>query len=217
MDKHMVYHELRSALRSGQCPICHLVTVSSERRLRFLFHECVNDPDVRTDLRLSLGFCSHHAAEAARLGNSLGIAILYNDMVARARERVRALASGRRVLALAPCPLCATEQKDEARYIRALANDLQDEPLQAEYGTAHGLCFSHLEAVMAQASGEVVSFLQAQEEARLNTLVHELQEFIRKSDYSFSHELMDVERDSWRRALEKIAGCLLSGRERRTP
>lgn len=209
MDKHIIYYELRAALRSGQCPICHLVTLSSERRLRFLFQECVNDPDVRTDLRLSLGFCGRHAAEAAQLGNPLGIAILYNDMVSRAIERVRALASGRRVQKLVSCPQCVAEQRDEMRYIRALAHDLQDEPLQAEYSAAHGLCFTHLEAVLAQASSEIARFLLAQEEARLSALSQALQEFIRKNDYQFAHEPLGSERDSWRHALEKLTGCVL--------
>jgi hypothetical protein len=186
-----------------------LIAVSTERRLRFLFHEGLNDPDLRKDLRSSLGFCGRHAAEAARIGHPLGIALLYNDVLARAKERVGALASGRRVSALAPCPQCIAEQKDEEHYIRALATDLQEESMQVDYERAYGLCFSHLEAVIAQASEEVSSFLGAQEDTRLSDLIHDLQEFIRKSDYRFSREPMGAEGNSWRRALEKVAGSLM--------
>ena len=207
VDKHIVYYELRTALKTGSCAICDLVVRASERRLRFLFHECINDPGVRSELRASLGFCPRHASVIVHLGNALGIAILYHDMVNQAR--IRLSYTNTRAPLRAVCPECASEMEDERRYTRALASDLRDAEMQGAYAAGAGLCVGHLEEVVAQSGSEVLVFLRAQEEAKLGRLEWELGEFIRKTDYNYSHEPMEDERNSWLRALAKVAGCAL--------
>jgi hypothetical protein len=105
---------------------------------------------------------------------------------------------------------------DEARYVRALAHDLHDPQMQATYGRAQGLCVPHLEAVLRQASPQVAAFLCEQEEERLRDLAQELEAFARKFDHNHRHEPMGQERDSWRRALLKVAGSRPARKEPRT-
>jgi hypothetical protein len=218
VNRHTLYHELRETFSLGHCPLCHLVSEATALRLRFLFHESVNDPGIREELRASLGYCSHHATLAAScMGNALGVALLYHDMAAQALRRLHALASGTRLPPPAPCPLCVAEQEDVARYAGALADALREGEMKALYGRTYGLCVPHLEVVLLQASPEVAAFLCAQEDARLSLLAQELGEFIRNSDHRFAGEPVGRECDAWLRALEKIAGPLLTDREKPAP
>lgn len=215
VDKHLLYHDLCAALQSEGCPICRLVAINTQRRLQFLFHESVNDPGVRTQMRAALGFCRRHAAEAARLGQALGLALLYADIVAQARCRLRQFDSGVPTATPSLCPECVAEREDETRYILAFADDLQDPQMQALYGPAHGLCVPHLEAVLRRASSPVLTFLCEQEERKLSALAQELEELARKFDHRHCQEPMGAERDSWRRALMKMAGFQPSRKEHR--
>jgi hypothetical protein len=199
VNRHLLYHALREALLSGQCPVCRLVAAGAEQRLRHLFHESVNDPLVRETLRGSLGYCVRHAEMAASLGDVCGVAILYRDILSAG--------SGTRLRSPSSCPECLAEQADEQRCLHALAHDLRDPDMQAAYRQSNGLCIPHLEPLLALTASEVAAFLISQEEARLAALVDELDEFIRKYDYRFAHEPADAERDSWRRALQKVAGA----------
>jgi hypothetical protein len=217
VNRHILYHELREAFAPGYCPLCYLVAVGTERHLRFLFHESVNDPGIREELRASLGYCARHTSDAARFGNALGVSILYHDLTTQAIRRLRAQASRRQAPSRAPCPLCRDEQQDAVRYAGALADALREGEMKTLYGRSYGLCVPHLEVVLSQASHEVAAFLCAQEDARLSLLAQELGEFIRKSDYRFAGEPAGQERDAWRRALEKIAGRLPANREDHAP
>ncbi len=204
VDKHMVYYDLRAALQDGTCSVCDLVAQATARRLRFLFHECITDPGVRMELRASLGFCPRHASAAVQQGHALGIAMIYQDVVNQARSRLST--SNAKSPARSSCPECVSEREDETRYVRALANDLIDAEMQAAYAAGPGLCLRHLDMALAQSRAQVRAFLCMQEETKLGRLAWELGEFIRKSDFNHSHESMADERDSWLRALTKIAG-----------
>jgi len=170
---------------------------------------------VRMELRASLGFCPRHASAAVHQGNALGIAMIYQDVVNQARTRLSA--SNAKAPACSACPECTYEREDERRYARALANDLIDAEMQAAYAAGPGLCLRHVEMVLAQSRAEVRAFLCTQEEAKLGRLACELGEFIRKSDFNHSHEPMGDERNSWLRALAKIAGRMSCTDRRHEP
>ena len=76
-------YDLIEACQQRGCPICRLEQRAVERYLDSLFYESVNDPKLRERLRDSLGFCREHAwlAIDKRLGNALGFAIIYRDVI----------------------------------------------------------------------------------------------------------------------------------------
>ncbi len=78
-----VYFDLLEAFQQTGCPVCWLVQRDVERSLAHFFYESVNDPDIRARLRKSLGFCRTHAwlSVNARVGDALGIAIIYQDIL----------------------------------------------------------------------------------------------------------------------------------------
>ncbi len=61
--------------------MCRLRAQVAERFLDFLLWERVMDPDLRRELRQARGFCRDHAWALIRPGFSLGIAILYQDVL----------------------------------------------------------------------------------------------------------------------------------------
>lgn len=208
-DKHLLYHELLSAVQRQECPLCHLVLAASQKRLAYLFHEEVNDPPTRYALRASLGFCARHAASCVQVGHALGVAILYKDIVEQVQARLlQAQKQGWRALNAAQCPECLEEQHDEERFSRALAASLTEPEMQEAYKRGQGLCLLHLRSVLRHTTPEGLHPLQMAEQRRLQELKEDLDEFVRKNDYRFSQEPMGRERDSWLRALQKVTGKL---------
>jgi len=208
VNRHLLFHDLIAALETGACPVCQLTAVATERRLRALFHESVNDPGVRAELRASLGFCRRHGQQALSMGDPLGVAILYAATLAEARRRLELAKLRGRFPPRAGCPLCETEMLDSDHYVEGLAAALQDPQMQARYAdqTAGGLCIHHMERVLAVACRHVAAFLCDREGERLAGLAHEMGEFIRKQHHEFAHEPLGEERDAVRRAVQKAAG-----------
>jgi hypothetical protein len=203
--------------RQSACALCRLITRSVERSLRALFAEFVNDPPVRARLRRAQGFCAVHTPLLAALGDSLAVAILYNDLAeaTRTRWQAEAAAGGRRGLRVggrrqtpkppsAPCPACAAEREAEARYTGALAAGLGSADIWTALESGDGLCVAHAGQVMARAKPALAARLRQLETARLAALQAELQAIIRKNDYRFRGEPWGAEKDAWRRALRKI-------------
>ncbi len=214
VHKHTVYYDLRAALQSGYCPICHLVTLATDRFLDHLLQEYVNDPDLREDFQETSGFCERHAATVASTGNAMGLAIIYGALIRSTCQRISGPILEGSLSTQAHCLACAYERERDAGYIQSLAGDLRDQQMQIAYRTGHGLCVPHLVAVLSSAPRDVAEFLIAQEEPRLNVLASELEEFVRKNDHHYAGEPMGAQGDSWLRALEKMTGCRPFGNRR---
>ena len=60
--KHTPYFELVEAQEQAGCPICRLVYKATDRYLDSILYEAVLDPDVRSKLKESYGFCREHVA-----------------------------------------------------------------------------------------------------------------------------------------------------------
>ncbi len=191
------------------CPVCLLTARSVERDIRALFAEFVNDPESRTRLRRSRGFCSIHTLLLAELGDALAVAILYSDLTERTRERWQSEVKGKfpfvkRQELIAPCPACAAANETENRYTQALAAGLAREEVWRAVENGPGLCTAHAEATMSAAKPADAARLRELETRHLVLLQAELEEIIRKNDYRFRGEEWGAERDAWLRALHKL-------------
>ena len=226
-------YELLKACRQPGCPVCRVEQAMIERYVGSLLFESVNDIPTRERLRASLGFCREHAQLAVdkNLGNALGFAIIYQDVinnVLRQFESEGASPSAARLpailkrmptqvgemlqkvlYALTPhkhCMVCQQRDKSQHLVLSALLEDFSEEMKTALQGS-EGLCFPHLKKAFEASTDPAVSeFFLALHRQQLESLRAELAEFIRKNDYRFQDEGFGAEGDAWLRAIRKVSG-----------
>jgi hypothetical protein len=203
------------------------VRADAERRhLRFFIWEGTNDGPAIARLTRSRGLCPRHTdwlldADVTEYGNALGTATAMGYVVAALLPRLeaasrRASARSRRAkepisAALdpaAPCPACDSGSRTDHLAQREMLTFLQEPAGREAYQASDGVCLPHLrELLRSSEDAEVSQYLLKEERTRWERLHAELQEYCRKHDYRFRHEPCGAERDSWRRAAWKLAGC----------
>lgn len=231
-----VFNDLLEACKQPGCPVCRLVNQAVNRYLDNLFYENVNDGDLRAQLRKSLGFCHEHAWLALKpgLGDALGVAIIYHDVLTNILRRLPEAGNGAQdqgwlssllgqapgqladqskeiVNALRPREPCAACQKrDQATdlYLSELLNSLENEQMISALYDSDGLCLPHLGQAFQRPdhSREAVLALLKISKKKLSALDEELSEIIRKSDYRFRDEGLGEEGDAWRRVIRVTVG-----------
>lgn len=233
MDKHIAYHKLCEAITEPGCPVCRLTIEAVTGYLDRLMYADVNAIRLRDQLRRSRGFCAEHARQVLEIGNSLGLAIIYKDVVdnlgralakgryrpiswlQRLRERRRASARSQATAALveslspqASCPACDERRMVEDVLLGTLVEHLgENAEFRADWQRSEALCLPHflraLELVRSQESYQALVETQLKVWGQLS---EELAEYIRKNDYRFRHEGFGSEGDSWLRAVKKVVG-----------
>jgi hypothetical protein len=201
---------LADLLGQPGCPLCRLRRDSSDRYLRALLWEGVNDIGLRERLSVGRGFCRRHAHEAlaadrAQAGGSLGAAILLGSIARgrlvelrrlptnrtrRTREAVRTASQP------AACPVCehvaTAERMAVDRLLARLSNVRWREALAASE-----LCLDDLLRTWAVATDgrhaqwPDVAAVQVQRIARL---VERLDSFAHHSSHDRRHLLTETER-----------------------
>lgn len=215
--------DLHAAYTADGCPICGLLKRSERRYIDATLYEHVTDVRWRAEVRAARGFCALHTQHVLDVGRSaLGVSLVAADILKTLREsltatgtgsavnRIRAALGGSSGLAAAlqpqqPCPICTYLADLGAVYVAALLDDLATAEGQAAYVSSVGLCLPHFLAA-ARRGGSGLTALTEHQAQVWSRLEAELVEFARKSDYRFSDETMDAERDAWRRALLLLSG-----------
>jgi len=216
-EKHLAYHRLLEALGTARsCPLCELEAHDVHRYLEGLLYESVNDVAVRAELVRSRGYCARHAHQLAAFADGLGTAILYGDQVRVFLEFLGGsgeLLGGRRRLAQstwndpARCPACAFQWECRKGYVATLLAWLTDEPLRAALAQSPGLCAPHLLAALREVREiDHRRDLIALHREKYSALAADLAEFVRKTDHRYRDEPVGREADSWRRAVNMMAG-----------
>ena len=234
MQKSPTYFALLEACALDGCPVCRLSYNSVNSYLESFFTESVNDVEMRTRLRESLGYCREHVRFMleARTGDPLSFSIIYQDILGnvlkglpqggasglgdRLAFSVRRTAGGQTRQAAetealltpsAPCPVCEEQASSEKVILGTLVKSVVDTPMQQALVESHGLCLPHLnDALQAAAGQETFVTLVRLARQNLEGLNAELAEFIRKSDYRFAAEAVGQEGDAWKRALALASG-----------
>jgi hypothetical protein len=219
--------DLLEAMGKHACPLCVLVERIERKAVDLFLYDQVNDISRRDALRASRGLCLHHTAMLAEGRSALGIAILSRDILRAMtaelenaapgdtaalgwlRDRLGAGAGAQlatRIGPQAPCPMCDERPRIEAPLIAGLLRNFGDESFAAAFDECGGLCRAHLAGALQAADAASARALAIRQAAAWRRLEAELDEFIRKHDFRFQGEVLDAERDVWRRALRLASG-----------
>jgi len=230
-----IAYKLLEACHEQGCPVCRLEQEGVERYLDNHLYENVNSPAWRDRLRLSLGFCHEHAwlGVNQRLGDALGFAIIYHDIVntvlnnlsddngrtgtsrrwasllGRVPEQAKALIE-KILYALTPrkrCPVCEYRDQLTGPMLSVLAEELETPEMLEALQASEGLCLPHLRLALEHIRDRsACEKLLTIHRAKLESLRTELAEFIRKNDYQVIQEGFGKEGDAWLRAVGMITG-----------
>ncbi len=221
--------ELREAMGQWGCPLCRLSQKAEHAFIASLSYERVLDLKTRDALKASRGLCAHHTRVWQRLqGSALGLAIVYrvslldllrdtepNVSPSRAlfRRKGRGPDAAETLEPSGPCPACEIARGAVERFGGLLAKDIEDPEVQKLLRSAGGLCLPHLrDTLRLRGAGRHAGTLIRVHREAWGQLLGELEEFIRKNDYRFTHERMTPEEEtSWSRALDVLVG--LEGRQ----
>ena len=214
MLKHSVYFKIIEALQNAaECPLCKLEDEAAHSYLDSLLYEAVTDPKIRAELVKSRGYCHRHAHRLTGMRDNLGAAIIYQDQIKIYMDLFAVLSGNDRkqrkhnIPTDTDCPVCRNQLETRRYYLNQLKEGLCEPELQQAYESSSGLCIPHLAALLETVKDPgTIKYIYQIEERNLAGLWNELEEFIRKSDYRFREETFGSERDSWRKAIKKVAG-----------
>jgi hypothetical protein len=224
---HMPYFALTDALNAEGCALCTLVLRSLERYFDGLVYEKINRSGIRDQVRSSQGFCAAHGEMLRQARSALGTAIIHRDVLrslSRHLEKaqrssgspgnwLRGLVQSGEPKQLpvldgaTTCPGCVHASEAEKTYIDTLLANWPKEELQSAFRAAPGLCVPHLRSTLDLATEPAIfEAIRSIQLEKWRALVSELEEFIRKQDYRFSHEPLGSERDSAYRSIRQVSG-----------
>src|SRR5579859_4065185 len=195
-------------LQPDRCLLCFLTNSGTHEHLKSLFEESVTDPKSRKSLSGSKGFCRRHAWLAVNLGQSLGLSIIYADLIQKELER---LSQKPGLFAKSPnksCPICESEKRIDHTHVQHFVSAwAQSDQLREAFSRKGVLCLNHLEKTLQEKASPShrKSLLESVKKA-LEPVLKDLNEFLDKQDYHRSKEAFGKERDAWIRAVRLVSG-----------
>jgi hypothetical protein len=216
--------ELREALGRWGCPLCRLSLKAEHAFIASLSYERVLDLKTRDALKASRGLCESHTRYWQNLqGSALGIAIVSrvsvldllrdtdpekarSGSIFRRRDHANEIAD--QLATSGPCSACEIGVGTVQRFGSLLLQDINTPAFQQALLASGGLCLPHLRTTLRLRGAErgVDALMEVQRQAWAQ-LMAELEEFIRKNDYRFTHEQMsEAEATSWTRVLDVLQG-----------
>ena len=220
------FYDLLDQLAEPGCAICALARRDADKLMDTILYEQVVDPPTQEHFRASRGLCAEHGARFSAIRNALGVCVLADQVLdevltildktpARGGQSLGRLLTGagdsplaRKLAPERPCIVCEAQARSELHYAATLARHLNDARLDEAYRVSDGLCLPHFVTALEQtpdsAAAQRLAAIQRNIWRRLKA---ELDEFMRKSDaVNARGEMMDLESDSWRRAMLLLGG-----------
>jgi Family of unknown function (DUF6062) len=205
--------DLTDALASGECALCHAITVDERRWIDSFWREGRRDSLARREFFAGRGFCSRHAWVLLQLieeaGDGAAIADVYgsladrdlldlSSLVKRSDRRLR-LRSARQLRRGERCAACQASSEAADRKSTFLVELLKaSDDARHLYARSAGLCLLHLPKVLASAKGddELQLFLLSDFERRLRDVRERLAVFDRSRDHRYVPEADESTRQS---------------------
>lgn len=186
-------HAVLDIFDGPHCGLCRTADRAGRAYLQGIMNDGVNDPAQRTRWRNGGGLCPEHWRVWRSLDTSaLPSAIVCRDLLAH--RLADGSGNGQAV-----CPACEAAGRAERTAQQALDRLRWPQVADALTGAPGFLCLGHLGRLRDQA-------MAGHFQTRLNTLLTELDAFIRVNDYRFAHEPKGGEQDSWLRAIRALGG-----------
>jgi hypothetical protein len=229
MDRTAAYFDLLEAFELPWCPLCLLVQRAVDRSISAINHESAGDPQIREQLRVSLGFCHVHAYTWLKHAHVLGTAAIYAEVLTRTLNSLQSLSPPssslrdsvaealglplnprRRVDDLepdGPCVICQVERETEQELMRTLVAMVSQTKARSAYERSPGLCLPHLRAALQQSPDEAFTILRDRAIAQQELLIGQLREIVRRHDYRYMHEPAGPERGAAERAVWHVVGA----------
>jgi hypothetical protein len=160
--------------------------------------------DLLNSIRQRLDKSEYGKPRRGKLKSVFAEAIRLDDGIASPKAAAKYLPSS------AQCPACERRAEAQNLALKSLIDALEERDVQMTDAlkTSDGLCLPHLRHVLeSMRSRHAFDMLVAITQDQLSALILELDEFVRKSDHRFRHEkISESERESWRRALQRVVG-----------
>ena len=217
-DKHIGYFQLLDALKDGKsCAFCQIELHGINRYFAWLMYERVNDPGVRAKLRQSRGYCGRHSQFLLAAHEGFGTSILYRDLLSLAVNELRTLEARKRTRKrlfdarggqqAAKCPACQMQDAVRESSLSVFSRSISDPQLRLALGKTPLICIPHVKLALAMMENDADRrYLVGCVLETCNSVLHQLDEFIRKQDYRFMAEGLGVEADVWQRVVRLMAG-----------
>jgi hypothetical protein len=206
-EKHLNFFKLTEAFHKSGCPVCSRNEEFASSYIENLLYESVNDAVVRKILRESFGFCKDHAQILLRLGDSLGTAIIYNDLLNNFDE-ILDKTDYNKFYQRKTCPVCDLVKEHTANNIDTMLNYYDDLEFQNEFILSDGLCARHLIELLKKCfNKEQRTYFIEFHKKRIAELNKDLSELIRKNNYvNHAEKISTDEGKSWIKVLRYLNG-----------
>lgn len=203
---------LRQGLAAGMCPLCRVAHKADREYIWQFYDERSNDGAVIDEVSRAYGFCAQHIEMLRRIDiedmkSTLAISTMFAGTFAGIVRQLDQLAP-EDSLRSGACPACSSRDTYLRKNAAYLLDLLTTSPGHREAFTrSAGLCFPHFALTweLAPARGDRELLLHVQRRAA-DSLLHELDEHVRKHDHKYAHEPKGPEADSWQRAIHLTAG-----------
>jgi hypothetical protein len=216
--------EMRRALFAEACPLCVLRSKDEVRYLYSLLHEGLSNASFLERLAHARGFCAEHASALQRLEerdwhDGLTNASFERPLLADAIAQIgrlpttaRAVRRAKGAQAAAPCPACEARARMEGIRAGQFAEVLQDpEFIELYTQRKRGLCMPHFRMVWFEdMPGEARARLAEAQRRQLETLLGEVDQYLRKHHWHVKEKPLPDESESWKRAVGVLSGQAMS-------
>ncbi|HTU85051.1 MAG TPA: DUF6062 family protein [Solirubrobacteraceae bacterium] len=194
------------------CPLCRVAHKADREYIWHFYDEQSNNMEAIEEVQHAYGFCTEHIEMLRRIDienmkTTLSISVLFADTFAGIVEQLGALSPD---AAFEPsrCPRCSSRADYLERNARYLLDMIAtNQGYRNMFESSTGLCFPHFELVwrLASTSSDRETLLTVQRTVA-TSLLHELNEDVRKHDNKYRHEPKGAEQDSWLRAILLTTG-----------
>jgi hypothetical protein len=190
---------LEKAMEYVCCPICQVLSGIPFDYFALLPKRWREEPDLREHVIEARGFCRPHTWRLAGMQSLVAIARVVVDIMDNLADPTKP--------PQAPCPVCRLQRLAEKDLLGAFAAWLATEEGRAQYPRLFGLCYDHLDQMLAQGISADLRdlLLECQERRRLELLTH-LRGFLEKDTIDGKWTRTIDENRAPRRCLLKLAG-----------
>jgi len=203
---------LEESMNKETCPICNLISELEIKTIKDILYEYVNDSEVRSKFRESLGLCPYHAWLMVRVVSDpevfdgLGATIIYEDMLS---TYLKKLTKEPKYPIKGRCFICKYSSDFESFYLKdfidCISNDR--EFLERYISSKSILCSKHFRIIYSSLKNrEIKNILLETRVKKIENILKDMENFIRKHNYRVKDNITEYESKAWIKAIIVLKG-----------